>query len=399
MKYKRQHTESKMASALFSIIAVMVIFDLLYTAQLNAWLQLIIGITAAMALLNLFHEKNVAKHLTVDVMPGELRKYKGQEDVLYLQVTQRGRLPVLSAEITITAGDDIAFYNDESLKIRNVTETSRIFSVFPGKSTTIEIPFKAVHRGTSKIIETKIAVPRIFGFGHIKLEQAGSANHEILIYPDRYALHNRSLKAKIEQGAYRDKNTFFHDPLLTTGSRPYETTDSLRDVHWKLSARSGELMTREYEKTTHMSWLFLINLRSDKSFAPPADIEVTFEKLAFIFGTMAEDGIPYRIMANMRTFDRHQFFTLDESSGKLHYRHALEALARIKTVTYTISFDRFLKFVKQSDKMPTHLIFTGEADPLIMAELKYYIEQGTAVYQLDEHGLEPFKYGRKEAVT
>lgn len=397
MKYKVRHTDSKTEAALFFIISVMIIFNLLYTAQLNIWLQLIIGIIIAMALLNLYYEKNVSKGLTIEVLPPELRKYKGQEDMLHLKVSQRGRLPVLSADISITAGDDIAFYNDQALKIRNVTETSYLFSVFPGKSTIIAVPFKAKKRGTSKIIDTKITVPRIFGFGHLKLEQIGAARHEILIYPDRHALHNRPLKAKIEQGIYREKNTFFHDPLLTSGSRPYAPTDALRDVHWKLSARSGELMTREYEKTTHMSWLFLINLRSDQSFAPPANIETIFEKLAFIFGEITENAIPYKVMANMRTFDRHQFFTLDESSGKLHYRHALEALARIKTVTYTISFDRFLKFVKQSEQTPTHIIFTGEADALIMAELKHYIDKGTVIYQLNAHGLEPFKYDMKEA--
>ncbi len=397
MKYKAEHADSKAEAALFFIVAVMVIFNLLYTAQLNGWLQLIIGIVIATALLNLYYERNVAKHLTVEVLPRELRKYKGQEDTLFLKVTQRGRLPVLSADIHITAGDDIGFYNDQALKIRNVTETSYHFSVFPGKSTTIEVPFKAKHRGTSKIISTKITVPRPFGFGHLKLGQIGHADHEILIYPDRHALHNRPLKAKIEQGAYREKHTFFHDPLLTAGSRPYSNTDSLRDVHWKLSAGSGELMTREYEKTTHMSWLFLINLRSEKSFAPPTNIEVVFEKLAYIFGHITEDDIPYKVMANMRTFDRHQFFTLDESSGKLHYRQALEALARIKTVTYTISFERFLKFVRQSEKTPTHIIFTGEADALIADEFKHYIRKGTVIYQLDDHGLEPFKFGTGEA--
>lgn len=392
MKYRTLHSDSKIEAALFFIIAVMVIFDLLYTAQLNGWLQLIIGVVIAAALLNFYYEKNIAKHLTVEVLPGELRKYKGQDDVLQLKITQRGRLPVLSADIHITAGDDIAFYNDEALKIRNVTETSYSFSVFPGKSTMIEVPFKARNRGTSKIINTKITIPRIFGFGHLKLEQVGAADHEILIYPDRYAFHNRPLKTKIEQGIYREKNTFFHDPLLTSGSRPYRSTDSLRDVHWKLSARSGELMTREYEKTTHTSWLFLINLRSDKSFAPPANIEVIFEKLAFLFGKITEEDIPFKVRANMRTFDRHQFFTLDESSGKLHYRRALESLARIKTVTYTISFDRFLKFVKQSEKTPTHIVFTGKTDELIMAELRYYVGKGTVIYQLDDRGLTPFEY-------
>lgn len=140
-----------------------------------------------------------------------------------------------------------------------------------------------------------------------------------------------------------------------------------------------------------MSWLFLVNLRSEKSFAPPNNIEIIFEKLAYIFGEITKKNIPFKLMANMRTFDQNHFYTIRESSGKLHYKTTLEALARIKTVTYTISFDRFLKFVQQTEKTPTHIIFTGEMDLLMVKELQMYIDRGTVIYQLNEHGLEPFK--------
>lgn len=391
MNYRVVHTDSRIEASLFFIIAVMIIFNLLFTVDLNVWLELIIGIVITMTVLNLIYEKYVAAELTVEVSPMQIRKYKGQEGTLQLKIIQKGWLPILSAQIHISAGDDIKFYNDQALKIRNVTENTFMFTVFPGKSTLIKIPFEARNRGTSKIINTKISVPRLFGFGDIKLEQVGYSNHEILIYPDRYALHNQTLKAKIVQGLYSEKNTLFNDPLLASGSRPYERTDSLRDVHWKLSARNDELMTKEYEKATHMSWLFLINLRSEKSFAPPNNIEIIFEKLAYIFGEITKENIPFKLMANMRTFDQAHFFTLDESSGKMHYRTTLEALARIKTITYTISFDRFLKFVQQTEKTPTHIIFTGEIDSLIVKELQMYIDRGTVIYQLNEHGLEPFK--------
>lgn len=391
MYYRVVHTDSRIEAALFFIIAVMIIFNLLFTVDLNVWLELIIGIVITMTVLNLIYEKYVAAELKVEVSPMQIRKYKGQEGTLQLKIIQKGWLPILSAQIHISAGDDIKFYNDQALKIRNVTENTFMFTVFPRKSTLIKIPFEARNRGMSKIINTKISVPRLFGFGDIKLEQVGHSNHEILIYPDRYALHNQTLKAKIVQGLYLEKNTLFNDPLLASGSRPYERTDSLRDVHWKLSARNDELMTKEYEKATHMSWLFLINLRSEKSFAPPNNIEIIFEKLAYIFGEITKENIPFKLMANMRTFDQAHFFTLDESSGKMHYRTTLEALARIKTITYTISFDRFLKFVQQTEKTPTHIIFTGEIDSLIVKELQMYIDRGTVIYQLNEHGLEPFK--------
>ena len=162
MNYRVVHTDSRIEASLFFIIAVMIIFNLLFTVDLNVWLELIIGIVITMTVLNLIYEKYVAAELTVEVSPMQIRKYKGQEGTLQLKIIQKGWLPILSAQIHISAGDDIKFYNDQALKIRNVTENTFMFTVFPRKSTLIKIPFEARNRGMSKIINTKISVPRLF---------------------------------------------------------------------------------------------------------------------------------------------------------------------------------------------------------------------------------------------
>ena len=74
----------------------------------------------------------------------------------------------------------------------------------------------------------------------------------------------------------------------------------------------------------------------------------------------------------------------------------LEALAKIKTVTFTISFERFLNHVQLYEKIPSHIIFTGQTNPLIDKELTHFLHCGVTVYQLDENGLE--RYGEKRAV-
>src|SRR5699024_7707844 len=101
--------------------------------------------------------------------------------------------------------------------------------------------------------------------------------------------------------------------------------------------------------------------------------------------------IPFKRMAKMKSFDQDHFYTITDTPGKSHYKITLEALARIKTATYTTNVDQFLKFVPQPDKTPSHTTFIGEMDPLFARELRMYIDRGTVIYQLNEHGLEPFK--------
>lgn len=397
MRYKYDFSETQTASLFMVIASVLIIFDIFYAATLNIYIVFILGILLSGMLLNRLYEKNVMKHLHIDIINDEVRHYKGESGVLKLRISQRGIMPVLSASITVTAGNDIKFTNDQALKIRQQTETAAIFTVLPKRETIIEIPYTAARRGMSYIVDSRIRIPRIFGFGHMDLRQAGPAGHEIMIYPDKFAVHNEAVKFKIAQGLFKNNESLYNDPLLTLGNREYMEMDSFRDINWKQSARMGELQSKIYEKTTYTEWLILVNLRSESVFAPPENIEWIFEKLSYLTGEIAKEDITYSMIANMKTFDEGNYFRIDELNGQRSYRAVLEALAKIKTVTFTIAFERFLNHVRLYEKVPSHIIFTGETDELIDRELEYFLHRGITIYQLNDNGLE--RYGKNaEAV-
>lgn len=393
MRYKYDYSEAPIA-ALFTVIAVaLIILDIFYAATLNNYMVFILGIILSCMVLNRVYEKNVMKNLKVDIINKEVRHYKGESGVLKIRVVQGGLMPVLSGEMTLTAGNDIRFTNDQALKIRQQTETKVVFTVLPKKEAIIEIPYTAAKRGVSYIVESRIKIPRIFGFGKMDLTQVGRANHEIMIYPDKFAVHNESIKFKVAQGLFKNNESLYNDPLLTIGNKDYREMDSFKDINWKQSAKIGRLQSKIYEKTTYTEWLILVNLRSESVFAPPKNIETIFEKLSFLTGEIAKEDITYSLIANMKTFDEGSYFRIDELNGIRSYRMVLEALAKIKTVTFTIAFERFLNHVRLYEKMPSHIIFTGETNDLIDIELAYFLHRGITIYQLNENGLE--RYGSK----
>ena len=392
MRYKYDYSETQIASLFTVIASVLIIFDIFYAATLNIYVVFILGVLLSAMGLNRFYERNVMKHLHVDIINDEVRHYKGESGVLKIRIAQKGIMPILSAELTVTAGNDIKFFSDQALKIRQQTETTAIFTVLSKSETVIEIPYNAAKRGVSYIVDSRISIPRIFGFGHMDLRQIGSAKHEIMIYPDKFAVHNEPIKFKIAQGLFKNNESLYNDPLLTLGNREYMERDSFRDINWKQSARMGELQSKIYEKTTYTEWLILVNLRSESVFAPPENIERIFEKLSFLIGEIAKEEITYSLIANMKTFDKGSYFRIDELNGLRSYRPVLEALSKIKTVTFTIAFERFLNHVRLYEKVPTHIIFTGETDALIDRELEYFLHRGIKIYQLNDKGLE--RYGK-----
>lgn len=380
------------------IIFILFLANVFYTQELNIYLITVIALLTAAFILNTAYEKSAAGKMTIHIIDSEIRKYKGQTGVLKLKIRQDGMMPVLGASIHLTAGDDIKFNADDSLKIRNETSTRVTFSVFPKSESIVEVPFHTVNRGVAKVIKSELSIPRLFGFGSIALESFGHSNHEIIIYPDHLSFHTTPLKAQMQQGIFSHNQSLFTDPLRPQGTRDYEPMDNMRDIHWKLSARNGALRTKIYEKTTNISWMILINLRSEKTYAPPKNIEEIFEKLAFLTYHATENGIPYQLISNMKTFDHRHFFKLDKGNGKMHYKRTLEMLARIKTFTFTISFDNFLKHVKQHEAMPTHIIFTGQTDEAIHQALSTFSRKGIIIYQLDTHGLKEYDVTHSQVV-
>ncbi|WP_342388289.1 DUF58 domain-containing protein [Salinicoccus bachuensis] len=392
MNYKVEYRPSSTMTFFIGAVAILFILDVFYGMQLNQWLTLSLGLFMSFFLLNLVYEKKVPDQITASIVDKEMRLFKNQERMLRIRLHNGGWLPVLNGSITLVASDDIEFFKDTSLKIRHQTETSVPFTVMPKSDVTIEVPFRARKRGIVKVMDTRMKVPKIFGFGSLLLTQKGRFLHEILVYPGQLDIPPFDMRNKTLQGLFIQKQALYNDPMLTIGTRRYQQTDSMKDIHWKASAKTGELQTRIYEKTTHVSWLIAINLRSEKTYAPPANIEESIEKIAYLTRMANEASIPYSLFTNLSTFDSRTFLNLEEGAGRLHYRKTLETLARIDTLSYTLSFDRLLKHIHIHEALPSHLLFTGRTDPAIEDMLKSFRAKGVEVFQMDGDAVLPYSF-------
>ncbi len=81
------------------------------------------------------------------------------------------------------------------------------------------------------------------------------------------------------------------DPSEVFDVRPYREGDRLRSVHWKLSARLGELMVREFGLPLDCAVVLLLEL-----LAPGPDVlETVLETAASVSHFLVENRVPHRI--------------------------------------------------------------------------------------------------------
>ncbi len=82
----------------------------------------------------------------------------------------------------------------------------------------------------------------------------------LVVYPQIWPLEELGLPPKEPFGELRVRQSLFTDPVRTRGIRDYQPQDRFRDVHWKATARRGQLQTKVYDPSTGMTMVVFLNV-------------------------------------------------------------------------------------------------------------------------------------------
>jgi uncharacterized protein (DUF58 family) len=87
-------------------------------------------------------------------------------------------------------------------------------------------------------------------FGLHRRYCVGTQPHFVLVYPRVLPLEGYDLATRRPIGEVRLTHRLFEDPTRIAGVRPYQTGDPLTRVHWRATARTGQLHSKIYEPST-----------------------------------------------------------------------------------------------------------------------------------------------------
>lgn len=164
---------------------------------------------------------------------------------------------------------------------------------------------------------------------------------EIVIYPDFVPLRWLPVRGEAhpqaEQRIARSRGG--HDEFFAV--RPYRPHDSLRSVHWRASARLGELLVKEYEQQQDRQLWIVLELSEDEHVGEGAD--GTFECMIRIAHSVAvkatEEGVPFGLVYD----SGERIERIGPALDRAHYLQVREALARASAHTHaalTSNLDR-----------------------------------------------------------
>ncbi len=212
------------------------------------------------------------KRITYDVRFSSEQAYEG--DTIHIIETLENRLflPIVWLRSELVTSKWLDFAGPKS----DVTHESRFvvsnFFLWGKQKITRKWFVKCLKRGMFTIDDVMLVWGDLFGLK----EKAVTANVKaaLTVYPLPSAIYRTKGMSDRMIGNIFTKRWINEDPFVNAGVREYYPSDPMNRIHWKATARTGNLMILKNDHTTYPAFIILVNVQSsDMDFRETTDKE------------------------------------------------------------------------------------------------------------------------------
>ncbi|MTI68138.1 MAG: DUF58 domain-containing protein [Firmicutes bacterium] len=241
------------------------------------------------------------------------------------------------------------------------SQNEKVFFIKPYEAKNIKKKFKCKHRGFYEIGKVKITTGDIFGI--IKKEFVIKDDLFITVYPKVYKLENFNIEGKDFYGSLSTNQKHYEDYTSIKNLRKYHYGDSLKRVHWKVTAKKNELIVKNYEVSANAQIRVYMDFELNKFLKDKEGLieEKVAECVISIIHFFLKEGIESELI----TYTEKKIEIHGKDSGE--FKYFLETLARIRPKSYINMGDIILH---QSRILPlgtTIIIVTPKVDRKILS--------------------------------
>lgn len=328
------------------IIFILTVAIFLIATNVQAgWLFIVVAALLAILAISFIFPRLSLRGIEVKVVT-PLEAFEGEVVPVQIDVTNRGRWPRYLLRLT----SDLF---DEPLPILNLP---------PGKTTRFNLQHRCSRRGFYQ--NAPLTLRSGFPFGFSYYENRSNYPINLLVYPIYYEISSFPL---LEAASYpgevlheRRAKGAGYDYL---GTREYRPGDSLRVVHWRSSARRGQLIVKEFEEELSVTVSIVLDL--DKSRHPSSgtspktseschSLECGVKVAATLAHYVLASGHPLQLFGQ----DRHKVAELFQPN----FWQALEWLAKVEAQEGIPLSEVLDKILAQLKPRSTCIIITPTAN-------------------------------------
>lgn len=169
-------------------------------------------------------------------------------------------------------------------------------------------------------------------FGFARQEMRFKEMDLLFVYPKVVPITHFGLPAHHPFGDFKAPRRLLEDPLRFMSVRDYAPGDAFRHIHWKATARTGQLQTRVYEPTTTRQFVLFVDVQTlEHSYqgVVPEYLELAVSAAASIAHYALDAGFQVGLFANSSIRFSQSLVHVPPNSEPDQLTRLMEALAQV----------------------------------------------------------------------
>ena len=337
------------------------------------------------------------KNLSVSLEFSRKAAVEGEECELCERVENRKLLPLPALKVKFQVSRELQFEDEEG--VSSVTDQyyrNDVLSVRPFMRHVRRLRFRCKKRGYYWINGLDVVAGTLFLSG--ELPRSLESETRLYVYPRLWRSPEFSRLLQRLNGEILSRRHMLEDPFEFRGIREYSPWDTMRDINWKATARTGDLKVNMKNYTAQKAVRIFVNLEDGAVMRHEELLEASIRMAAGAAADFLAQGIRTSVYTNGPDIVTGELVGMEAASASWHMETINRGLARIDLSKRAPSFVRSLKEAALGQNEAAGTLFTvfissdGQAD--FQELLEECVRQGTDfcwICPIMEHGEEKIR--------
>ena len=260
-------------------------------------------------------------------------------------ITNRKKLPLPVLEVGFHTRKELVFQDTENTNVSDYIYKRDIFAVLGRQRITRKIPILCQKRGYYKVEEADITA---FSLLYRKrYSQALTTNAAIYVYPAQVNVSETMTVCERMLGIMQCSRHLYEDPFTFRGIREYTTSDPMKTINWKASARTGGLMVNTFDSVMTQKVMLYLDVEDGGILKQEELVEESIALAASLIRKCMRQGMEAGLLTNAqyRSETKADIGIMEENRQENVFCEA----ACINSKTYLTQIERALALYRKED--------------------------------------------------
>ena len=344
------------------------------------WIILLIGLlyTIQLFLYNRYWKAGVVTNVKFK----QSAIFEGEKGVLEEVVENAKLLPIVALKVKFQTSRHLRFIDTTNNVVTDNYYRNDIISVGPYRKLTRELTFTGTKRGFYCIDGMSLVGTDLFMRAQMVSENPCYTT--MYVYPKPYQDAQFVLTLQQLNGEILTKKHLLEDPFEFRGIREYEPYDDIRYIHWKSTAKTGDLKVIQKNYTAVKNIRIFMYLQHNTMIQREELLENSIRMLVSLVENYLTQGSNIEIYSNCEDSITKQIFSMSKLTNTGYLDNMYKSLARLSLETLH-PFEKALEEQLFSDGNTTTIILSPYGNKDFQEKLLRYVSRNNNMYWIYPH--------------